>query len=189
MLRYRVIYWVLFVVPLLVGCHHKDKPTQPQTPTDSAVSIATNTESQNIVDKSDKFDKSISSEQTDYQLQTDTAPRTDWRISARKQSKIYSPALLSGEWRNGNLHQQYRSDGTGLRWDEADDVSHSEGQAFSWVMDCNCLTMIFPMELGGVVPKEYVVTFADEETLVYKDAYGTSYMWDKVPQGINLGPQ
>lgn len=183
MQRCQIIYLVLLVVPLLVGCYNKHKDSQNNTTPDSAISISTSTDSQNI------SDKSISSDQTVFQIQTDTAPRKDCRISARKQSKIYSPALLSGEWKNGNLHQQYRSDGTGLRWDEADDVSHSEGQAFSWVMDCNCLTMIFPMELGGVVPKEYVVTFADEETLVYRDAYGTSYMWDKVPQGINLGPQ
>jgi hypothetical protein len=29
----------------------------------------------------------------------------------------------------------------------------------------------------------------DDESLVYKDAYGTSYMWDKVPQDMNLDLQ
>lgn len=46
--------------------------------------------------------------------------------------------------------------------------------------------MLFPMRMGGVVLKEYLVTYADDESLVYKDAYGTSYMWDKVTQDMNL---
>lgn len=186
MLRYRTILGVLLIVPLLVGCHHKNKDNQHKTATDTTVSIPPPTGSQKTSDKSYKSDKSIPSNQTTIQPQSDTAIRTDWRASARKNTKIYSPALLTGVWKNGNLHQLYRSDGTGLRWDESDDVGRTEGLAFSWVMDSNCLTMLFPMRLGGVVPKEYLVTYADDESLVYKDAYGTSYMWDKVPQDMNL---
>jgi len=33
--------------------------------------------------------------------------------------------------------------------------------------------------------RQYVVTFVDDETLVYRDAYGGSYMWDKVPAGFH----
>lgn len=171
---------MLLVLPLLVGCHHKHKDNQTKTTTDPTITITTTTDSQKPSDKSEKSDKSISSDQADLQLQSDTAVRTDWRISARKNAKIYSPSLLAGEWQNGNLHHQYRSDGTGSRWDLSDDIERHEAQGFSWTMDSNSLTMFFTMELGGVVPKEYLVTFVDDETLVYKDRYGKSYMWDKV---------
>ena len=162
----------MVAVLLLVGCRHKKEPT-------NMVDSLSHRESHPAV--SDE-----KGSETTLQLRMDTATRTDWRVVARKNTKIYSPTLLTGVWKNGNLHQLYRSDGTGLRWDESDNVDRTEGLAFSWVMDSNCLTMLFPMRLGGVVPKEYLVTYADDESLVYKDAYGTSYLWDKVPQDMNL---
>ncbi|MCR5193871.1 MAG: hypothetical protein K6D59_11285 [Bacteroidales bacterium] len=39
--------------------------------------------------------------------------------------------------------------------------------------------MEIPMELGGVLYRQYVVTFVDDETMVYRDRYNSSYMWDK----------
>lgn len=177
---------ILAISFMTVSCCHKHKDNQAKTTTNSTITITTTTDSQKPSDKSEKSDKTISSDKADLQLQSDTAVRTDWRITARRNAKIYSPSLLNGEWQNGNLHHQYRSDGTGSRWDISDDVNRHEAQGFSWTMDSNSLTMYFVMEFGSVVPKEYLVTFVDDETLVYRDAYGTSYMWDKVPQDMNL---
>ena len=69
-------------------------------------------------------------------------------------------------------------------WDVSEDVAHSEAQRFLWTLDSNLLSIDFRLELGAIVPKRYVVTFADDENLVYRDAYGFSYMWDKVQDSI-----
>lgn len=178
-LRYILL---LIVVLTLVGCHRKKE----------APKVVDSTEVGMVEDNGGQkgegaIDNTQKDKETTLQMKTDTAIRTDWRASTRKQSKIYSPTLLTGIWKKGSLQQQYRADGTGLRWDESDDVTHAEAQGFSWTMDSNCLTLYFTMTLGGIVPKEYVVTYADEESLVYKDAYGTSYMWDKVTPELKIG--
>ena len=182
----KVRYILLFVVVLMTvtGCHRKkEKPQVVESPDVEVIvdSSAKNVKGGTVVGEN------TSKGESELQFQTDTATQKDWRGFARKQSKIYSPALLTGIWKKGSLQQQYRADGTGLRWDEADDVSHAEAQGFSWTMDSNCLTLYFTMTLGGIVPKEYLVTYVDEESLVYKDAYGTSYMWDKVTPELKIG--
>ena len=111
----------------------------------------------------------------------DTAEATNLRLLARKQRTIYSPALLVGEWQRANEHEHYIADGTGSRWDTGDDLARDEAQTFRWTMDSNLLTFEYRTALGAVVPRQYVVTFVDDETLVYRDAYGSAYMWDKVP--------
>ncbi len=73
----------------------------------------------------------------------------------------------------------FSGNGTGSMWDEADDIERSEAQGFEWTLDSNLLTVICRLELGGVVPKRYVVTFADDESLAYSDYFGTAYLWDK----------
>lgn len=113
-------------------------------------------------------------------LQQDSAEVTNLRIFARKQRIIYSPQLMIGEWQHENEHEQYIADGTGRRWDTGDDLGREEAQSFRWTMDSNLLTFEYRMTFGAVVLRQYVVTFVDDETLVYSDIYGTSYMWDKV---------
>lgn len=122
------------------------------------------------------------------QLQEDTAAVTNLRIVARKQRVIYSPALLVGEWQRDNEHEQFIADGKGTRWDTGDDVNRAEAQLFTWTMDSNLLTLRFDLALGGLLFRQYVVTFVDEETLVYNDAYGGSFMFDKVPAGFTDRP-
>lgn len=121
-------------------------------------------------------------------LQQDTAEVTNLRIFARKQRTIYSPQLMIGEWLRENEHEQYIADGTGNRWDTGEDIYREEAQKFSWTMDSNLLTIKYTMALGGVMLRHYVVTFVDDETLVYRDAYGDSYMWEKTPAGFNDRP-
>ena len=110
----------------------------------------------------------------------DTAVRTDLRYMVRKQKVFYSASHLYGEWTRGTEHEQYLPDGTGLFWDTGDDVGRNEALRFRWSLDSNVLQMVFKLSMGGVVPKEYLVTFADDESLVYRDDVGDSYMWDKV---------
>ena len=70
-------------------------------------------------------------------------------------------------------------DGTGLSWDTGDDVSREERKQFRWTLDSNQLRVVYPIATGGVVTRDYFVTFADDESLVYKDEFGSSHMWDK----------
>ena len=121
---------------------------------------------------------------TTYTVEEDTAEITNLRIFARRQRVIYSRNLLVGHWIHGSGHEEYLEDGTGRMWDESEDVAHSEAQRFLWALDSNLLSIDFRLELGAIVPKRYVVTFADDENLVYRDAYGFSYMWDKVQDSI-----
>lgn len=112
-------------------------------------------------------------------LRQDSAEITNLRLLTRKQKVIYDASLLVGEWVRGTEHEVYLADGTGRMWDTGDDVSDTEAQRFSWTLDSNLLTHICHLELGGVVPKRYVVTFADDENLSYNDPYGKAYLWDK----------
>ncbi len=112
-------------------------------------------------------------------LRQDSAEITNLRLLTRKQKVIYDASLLVGEWVRGTEHEVYLADGTGRMWDTGDDVSDAEAQRFSWTLDSNLLTLICHLELGGVVPKRYVVTFADDENLSYNDPYGKAYLWDK----------
>jgi len=114
-----------------------------------------------------------------YPVLTDTAARTNLRLFLRKQTTIYGTDLLIGEWQRNSEHEEYLPDGTGLHWDTSDDVQRDEAQRFQWTLDSNLLRLVFRTVTGAVVPKEYAVTFADHETLVYRDAYGDSYMWDR----------
>ena len=72
-------------------------------------------------------------------------------------------------------------DGTGRYWDAKEDIAREEAQTFLWTMDSNLLVLEFHLALGGLFYRQYVVTFVDEENLVYRDAYDKSYMWDKAP--------
>ncbi len=112
-------------------------------------------------------------------LRQDSAEITNLRLLTRKQKVIYDASLLVGEWVRGTEHEVYLADGTGRMWDTGEDVSDAEAQRFSWTLDSNLLTLICHLELGGVVPKRYVVTFADDENLSYNDPYGKAYLWDK----------
>ncbi len=123
-----------------------------------------------------------------YVVQQDSAEVTNLRLFARKQRVIYNPALMIGEWQQGSEHEQYIADGTGRRWDTGDDVSRDEAQAFSWTMDSNLLTIRYDLKLGGIMIRQYVVTFVDEESLVYRDAFDGTFMFDKVPSGFTDHP-
>ena len=185
-----VVAVLLFVVGdlLFTCCHHK----QHETKSDTLGTPSVMSDSSNVVDSVPSADRagrvSATSTRDELVLRRDTAEVTNLRLLARKQRTIYSPALLVGEWQHEGEHEQYIADGSGNRWDIGDDIDRREAQPFSWTMDSNLLTMKYTMSLGGIVVRQYVVTFVDDETLVYRDAYGGSFMWDKVPAGFTDRP-
>lgn len=112
-------------------------------------------------------------------LHIDTAELTHLRIFGRKQKTFYSPRQLEGEWVLDDWHMHLDSNGHGQRWNPKEDITRDEPDRFNWTMDSNLLYLEFLLTNGAIVPKMYVVTFVDGESLVYQNAYGTAYMWDR----------
>lgn len=183
----RYLLLLTLIVFLLDGCTRCGRGSDTSTDTTKAdTTVATGkettgTESQQSCDTLMSKEAEKNGEMSERQaiLQKDSAEITNLRLLTRKQKVIYDASLLVGEWVRGTEHELYLADGTGRMWDTGDDVSDAEAQHFSWTLDSNLLTLICQLELGGVVPKRYVVTFADDENLSYKDPYGIAYLWDK----------
>lgn len=167
---------IVLVLTLTVACHRrgKEEMTDSVEKQDTIALVDTLQ-----VMSADTATDEVSSQNT-YTLQHDNAEITNLRIFARKQRVIYSPALLIGEWQCGTKHEEYCADGTGRMWDTAEDVGSDEAIRFEWSLDSNLLSIVCKMKMGGVVPKHYLVTFADEENLSYKNIYEEAYLWDKV---------
>lgn len=169
---------VLILLFLVAACHQKHKEVNDEPDT-----IATETDEVVDTTRIEPQDEEPSSTvQADDQF--DIEETMNLRKLARKQRAIYSPAMLVGEWLNGTLYELYNSDGSGLCWDSSDDVGRDEAQKFSWSLDSNMLTVIHHMEMGGIVPRRYVVTFVDEKNLVYRDVYGRNYIRERQSSGV-----
>ena len=78
------------------------------------------------------------------------------------------------------MYEIYYSDGTGVTWDEADDVSEEEGQWYDWTLEGKTLIQEHYTEFGSVVPKVYTVKQLTNSTLRYDDDYGISHRFTKV---------
>lgn len=115
-----------------------------------------------------------------YESQFDTAEVTQLRIFARKRITIFSPKLLVGEWKLKDWHMELDSNGIGKRWNMQDLDSENEVELFQWSLDSNILSFEFSMVLGGVIPKMYLLTFVDNESLVYCNVFGDSFMWNRL---------
>ncbi len=109
-----------------------------------------------------------------------------WATSCIGTETDYDANLLIGYWtgnggRAGDTeHWRYDSDGSGVTWDEADDVYESEAQAFTWTLEGDQLTQIHQFESSGaVVPKAYTVTALSASSLEYKDNYGQTFSFRK----------
>lgn len=163
-------------VLLFAACHHKDKPQEA----DSVLATASIAVADTAVAPSDTV--SQQAPRKSVALQQDSAEITNLRLFTRRQRVIYSSTALVGEWLMGTMHMEYHADGTGRTWNTADDVTREEAQRFLWSLDSNLLSLDFQMEMGGVVPKLFVVTFVDEESLAYKNVFDISFLWDKVPE-------
>ncbi len=98
----------------------------------------------------------------------------------------YDSNMLVGKWvGNGERaatteYWRYDSNGSGVTWNTADDVSEEEGQAFTWTLEGDQLTQIHQFESSGaVVPKVYTVTALSATTLEYKDNYSQTFSFHK----------
>lgn len=171
--------WLALVVVLFAACHHRSEQQQQASVSARPQTVAADSVQ---VEDGDTVAAPVRSEI--YVLQQDTAELTNLRLFARKQRVIYSPALITGEWLRGSEHEQYMTDGKGLRWDTSDEVYREDAQEFSWCMDSNLLTIRYDLKLGGLMIGQYVVTFVDDETLVYRDAFDGTFMFDKVLAGF-----
>lgn len=83
---------------------------------------------------------------------------------------------LYGKWREGTtlVYWRYVDDGTGVTWDEGEDVSEEESNlTYSWTVRGDVLTHVFSGAQGNqAVPKVYTITEIDENHMVWKDDYG-----------------
>lgn len=165
-------FLAFFAAVMLAACsNHENRPATNDT------SVVANKEEHS--DESQKMDSTNTDDPNVMVRQNNEEENTDAGLFSRKEKKMYAAEQLYGEWVNGTLHEVYNIDGTGLQWDTKDDVGRDEAQQFTWQMENNNLRQIYSMQMGGVVPRAYTVTFVDDESLVYKDDFGTSYMWDK----------
>lgn len=87
---------------------------------------------------------------------------------------------LYGKWREGSVYEIYYDDGTGITWDEADDVSEDEGQWYDWTLEGKTLIQEHYTVFGSVVPKVYTVKQLTNSTLRYEDDYGQNHRFIKV---------
>lgn len=170
---------ILLLLPLLLAaCHRKADTAEPPTDTTpDAVAPAPSTTTDTLAPTPDTTrTPSIPPKAV---LHIDTAELTHLRIFGRKQKTFYSPRQLEGEWVLDDWHMHLDSNGHGERWNPKEDITRDEPDRFNWTMDSNLLYLEFLLTNGAIVPKMYVVTFVDRESLVYQNAYGTAYMWDR----------
>jgi len=83
---------------------------------------------------------------------------------------------LYGKWREGTtqIYWRYVSDGTGVTWDEGEDISEEESNlTYNWTVNGDVLTHVFPgAQDNQAVPKVYTITAIDASRMEWKDDYG-----------------
>ena len=103
----------------------------------------------------------------------------------------FNESLIYGKWQEGSVFEHYYDSDidydlpsgetvqvNGTTWDEADDVSEDEAQAFRWTLSGATLTHIHVGTYSDV-PKVYTVTTLTSSSLCYEDAYGTKHQFIK----------
>lgn len=101
-----------------------------------------------------------------------------------KEEPKFDIDLIVGKWVSGTEYWRYDTDGTGVTWDEADDVHEDEAQAFKWEFDSenNRLNHIHWMEMTQewTLPKSYTLKALDDRKLSYKDRFDSTYTFNRV---------
>lgn len=87
---------------------------------------------------------------------------------------------IYGKWRDGTVYERYDSDGTGVTWDTADDVTEEEAQPFSWTLNDTRLTQEHHGEMSFAVYKQFNVTKLDANNFNYEDDYGFGHNFVRV---------
>lgn len=114
-----------------------------------------------------------------------------YRLVSSVQWENENDNYIIGKW--GKIGQYYNSftlqyfnfynNHTGVAWDEANDVTMSEGEHFTWQFDSNTskLLVIFTNEITGmVVPREYDVITSASDRMFWIDTYGLASHWQKI---------
>jgi hypothetical protein len=100
-------------------------------------------------------------------------------VSCEKE-EFFDESFLTGKWESGTMYYRYFANGNGYSWDESDDVTEEEAQAFTWTLVQSVLTHKHTIEMGGGVPQVYTVTELTPTKLRYKNFFGRSYSFTKV---------
>jgi len=104
----------------------------------------------------------------------------------------FDESLLYGKWQEGSVFERYYDSPidyvlptgdtvqvNGTTWDESDDVSEDEAQAFNWSLEGSTLTHIY-VGVFVIVPEVYTITTLTSSSLCYEDEYGMKYQFSKV---------
>ena len=90
------------------------------------------------------------------------------------------PYQIEGLWQKIGTQEfwRYRVDGTGVTWDESEDVSEEESNlTYEWTINGDELTHVFHGSLGNqAVPKVYTVTSISSSQMEWEDIYGQTYV-------------
>lgn len=97
---------------------------------------------------------------------------------------VVTPDQVTGCWVKNSTQEYWRylDDGTGVTWDEAEDVTEAESNLrFEWSVSGDVLTHIFRGEEGNqYVPKVYTVKGISPSAMSWEDDYGQQYTLIKV---------
>ena len=76
---------------------------------------------------------------------------------------------------------RYRDDGSGVTWDEAEDITEQESNlTYTWTVRGDELTHIFRGEMGNqAVPKVYTITAITYSTMNWEDDFGITHSFTK----------
>lgn len=96
---------------------------------------------------------------------------------------MVEPEQLLGKWLKDGSQEywRYRSDSTGVTWDESEDVSEEESNhTFEWTVNGDRLTHVFRGEQGNqAVPKVFTVKEITSTTMRWQDDYSMEYNFTK----------
>lgn len=83
---------------------------------------------------------------------------------------------LTGKWvvENSQEYWRFRSDGSGVTWDESEDIyEHESNLKFEWTLDHDELTCVFRgANENQAVPKVYRIRELTSSSMKWEDIYG-----------------
>ena len=95
-----------------------------------------------------------------------------------------NPDDLTGKWvvESSQEYWRFRGDGSGVTWDEGEDISEYESNLkFEWMLDKDELTCVFRGENENqAVPKVYRIKEISGESMKWEDIYGRTKKFKKL---------
>jgi hypothetical protein len=97
---------------------------------------------------------------------------------------VFDPSELMGKWvvEGQQEYWRFRTDGTGVTWDESEDISEEESNLkFEWSLDKDELTCVFRGENENqAVPKVYRIREISSYAMKWEDIYGQTKRFRKL---------